>query len=265
MYYKLNDEDTWYRIGDGEQNVGTNDDTAISIDDLESLFVKNNKSFKRGDINKVLDQTDASHMGYSVSRNNSIELAISDSFEKASVPNADFKAVTQFNFNLKVDGTLEVTVPKNLNMGTELLGREDSFVQKVKVNEVKTPYKKISALTNGVTPLLTVYNPMKYPFKLSLARLDEDKSNPFTELNNFSYQLTDDDPNDNDYLSVVNGTDNSIAIINREVEENGSKIKPQIYNPSENSLQSTMMYFNMPYNDSYKVGDYISKLTWNLQ
>ncbi|GKQ42202.1 hypothetical protein RD055328_01250 [Companilactobacillus sp. RD055328] len=279
LYYKLKNADTWIRLGSGEREPETTEDTQIDISDLESLLVSNS-NFDKGKVKNVLEQTDSNHMGYALGRTNEIEFAVTNDYDRKSIDNKSITAVSKFSINLIVNGTLEVTVPKNLDMGKEYLGHRNKFVRKIEVNEVSTPYKKyVAAQIDGNTPILNVYNPMKYKFKLNLKHVKQDKTNPLKMTDNFGYQLTDKEPK-GDYLSIVDGSSGYINVLNRKTDSNSSidpidPVDPE--NPNtinkiigyrvksiDELLQNKTMYFNMPYSNSYNIGEYKADLTWNL-
>ncbi|MGR3741316.1 hypothetical protein [Companilactobacillus sp. DQM5] len=267
IYYKLKSENTWNRLGNGAVE-GLSD---VSINDLESL-ISEERSFNRGNVQNKIQTNEKNMMGYSITRNNNIEFAISKNYDAKQVYDSDFNYESKFSINLNINGTIEVVVPQTFNMGTEIIGSKKNTVNKIGVNEVKTPYKKVSPQSINDVPIINIYNPMKFNFQLSLKRLELAQGNPFTESDGFMYQIGKGDPNDKDYKPVNDGSSNLIDILKRNDGSSGPIDPVDPVKPSSKSLktitdllQSKIVYFMIPYSTNYKVQKYNADLVWDLK
>lgn len=261
LYYRVlkssdDNSSDWNRVGEGVKSTSD-----ISISDIEaSLDGKTN--FLTGSKGDKLEKYSANHMGYKVNRKNIIEFGISKTADKKTVSAKDFSALSTFKFTLSIDGTLEVIVPSNLNMGNESLGIQQEFKKRIQVNETSAAFKNVANQEVDGDPTVVIYNPMEINFMLCLNYLRADSDdpfyradNPFYRPNNFEYSLSG-----NEYLAMVNNSGELIPVMSREARTDYNST----FLPVEPLSDPKYIYFDMPYSDSYKVGYYESALIWQL-
>ncbi|MDO1604481.1 hypothetical protein Q2T76_00265 [Lactobacillus sp. YT155] len=255
VYYKLKSDTNWKKLDQQNQTKRSASTTEITINDLESL-VTASSSFDRGHQVGKLPVTTKNHMGFLLQRSNIFELAVEPASINTKIRQIEFKPKDIFEFTLNIDGSLEAVVPDKLNMGTEISGQKDEFVQEVLVNEIDASLRNTATQVENATPVINVYNPFKTSFDLSLNRnlidANQNTNNPLTIKENFLYKMEADDA----FMPIINGDEGTISVLHR------MQTAPTISDSSD--LQSTKMLFKLPYNEKYESGQYQADMSWKL-
>lgn len=249
LYYRFNGAGDWQRYGDEAQ-------TGTTVDLSQTLLQQMNKS----GTNTVNGPTQtAQKISYQLTRKSSIQFATTDSAAEATIKESDMKSTATFGFELDVKGTLEATVPGRIKFGPDILGQSTGIAEKiVAVNEIQTNQKSVANTGTTDDPEVVIYNPLLSGFNLKLAYLDSktNSDNPFYMKENYKFSLNGADPVE---LSSPETDGQWTGILSRDAPQQ------TVETTDATNLLKSSLKLELPYQNSYKVGEYEAPMGWQLE